>query len=51
MSLCQQIKLQTTWLHYTDTLKQELSGTKAYEHTSVKEKPITTFFIMPPGLL
>ena len=25
-------------LHYTDTLKQELSGTKAYKQTSKKEK-------------
>ena len=27
-------------LHYIDTLKQELSGTKAYEQTSEKEKSI-----------
>ena len=26
--------------HYTDTLKQELSGTKAYEGTSEKEKTV-----------
>ena len=48
MSWFQQIKLQTTlllfdnvcWLHYIDTLKQELSGTKAYEQTSEKEKSV-----------
>ena len=41
------IKLQTTLLlfdgyrlHYIDTLKQELSGTKAYEQTSEKEKSV-----------
>ena len=28
------------WLHYIDTLKQELSGTKAYEQTSEKEKSV-----------
>ena len=27
-------------MHYIDTLKQELSGTKAYEQTSEKEKPV-----------
>ena len=27
-------------LHYIDTLKQELSGTKAYEQTSEKEKSV-----------
>ena len=27
-------------LHYTDTLKQELSGTNAYEQTSEKEKSV-----------
>ena len=27
-------------LHYIDTLKQELSGTKAYEQTSEKEKTV-----------
>ena len=40
-------------LHYFDTLKQELSGTKAYEQTSEKRNlsSITIFSIMPPGLL
>ena len=27
-------------LHYINTLKQELDGTKAYEETSTKEKPV-----------
>ena len=27
-------------LHYIDTLKRELSGTKAYEQTSEKEKSV-----------
>ena len=27
-------------LHYINTLKQELNGTKAYEETSVDEKPV-----------
>ena len=26
------------WLHYINTLKQELNGTKAYEETSIDEK-------------
>ena len=40
-------------LHYINTLKQELSGTKAYEQTSIKRSlsSITIFFIMPLGLL
>ena len=29
-------------LHYIDTLKQEWSGTKAFEQTSEKEKPVIT---------
>ena len=39
--------------HYIDTLKQELSGPKAYELTSEKRSLslITIFLIMPPGLL
>ena len=28
------------FVYYTDTLKQELSGTKAYEQTSEKEKSV-----------
>ena len=38
-------------MHYIDTLKQELNGTKAYEQTSEKEKSVINkhIFIMPPG--
>ena len=28
------------WLHYINTLKQELNGTKAYEETSIDEKSV-----------
>ena len=40
-------------LHYIYTLKQELSGTKAYEQTSEKDKYVINnhIFIMPLGLL
>ena len=38
-------------LHYIDTLKQELSGTKAYEQKKRSLSSITIFSIMPPGLL
>ena len=40
-------------LHYLSTLKQELSGTKAYEKTSAEEKSVINpiFFKMPPGLV
>ena len=42
MSWFQQIKLQTTLLLFDgcNTLKQELSGTKAYEQTSLKKKSV-----------
>ena len=40
-------------MHKIDTLKQELSGTKAYEQTSEKEKSVINnhIFIMKTGLL
>ena len=28
------------WLHYINTLKQELNGTKAYDETSIHEKSV-----------
>ena len=28
------------WLHYINTLKEELNGTKAYEETSIDEKSV-----------
>ena len=28
------------WLHYINTLKQELNGTTAYEETSIDEKSV-----------
>ena len=28
------------WLHYINTIKQELNGTKAYEETSIDEKSV-----------
>ena len=36
----QQIKLRTTLLLFDGTLKQELSGTNAYEQTSAEEKSV-----------
>ena len=40
-------------LHYINTLKQAVSGTKAYEQTFEKEKSVINniFFTMPPSLL
>ena len=40
-------------LHYINNLKQELSGTKAYEQLPKKRRlsSITTYFIMPLGLV
>ena len=41
-------------LHYINTLKQELSGTKAFINRLPKKRSlssITIFFIMPLGLL
>ena len=36
----QQTRLQTPFLLYINTLKQELNGTKAYEETSIDEKSV-----------
>ena len=40
-------------LHYIKTIKQERSGTKAYEQTSAEEKSLINhhIFKMPPGLV
>ena len=46
--------LVVVWrLHFTNTLKQELGGTKAYEQTSKKEKSVINnhIYMMPLGLL
>ena len=38
-------------LHYINTLKQELNGTKAYEETFIDEKSIATQMKYPISLL